>query len=56
MRCGVKIKNWISYSNLQSPETIKTYLTSIRQFFSYVGQNNISSPTRENVIYWREIN
>lgn len=48
------IKNWISYSDLQSPETIKTYLTSIRQFFSYVGQNNISSPTREDVISWRE--
>jgi len=29
-------------------------LTSIRQFFSYVGQHKIFSPTRENVISWRE--
>lgn len=29
-------------------------MTSIRKFFSYVGQHKIFSPTRENVISWRE--
>ncbi|NCC64091.1 MAG: integrase [Spirochaetia bacterium] len=36
------------------PKTIQTYTRALKQFFSYTQQHNISTPTREDVIAYRD--
>jgi Site-specific recombinase XerD len=48
------ISEWIAYADLRSPRTQKTYLTALREFFKFLGQNQILKPNRENVIAWRK--
>lgn len=37
-----------------SPKTVDTYKKAVRQFFYYVAENNVSQPTRDTVIAFRE--
>jgi len=37
-----------------SPKTIQTYTRALRQFFKYTEQQNISNPTREDIIAYRD--
>lgn len=37
-----------------SPETIKTYKKSLKNFFVYLNKNNITNPQREDIISYRD--
>lgn len=37
-----------------APKTVETYKTNIKQFFTYLQNNGISSPTRDDVIAFRD--
>lgn len=38
----------------RSPKTTRTYLTNLRQFMKWLQANGITSPTRADVIAWRD--
>lgn len=44
---------WIAYVD-RSPKTIQTYTRAIKQFASYLATNGITSPTRADVIQYRD--
>lgn len=46
-------QRFINYVDV-SDNTIRTYTTSIKQFFVYLGKENITNPKREDVIAYRE--
>lgn len=45
--------DFISYLDAK-PKTIQTYKRALKQFFKYLYENNISQPTRENIINFRD--
>jgi len=47
------VKRFLDYIDV-SPKTIETYKIALRQFTSYLDRNNISNPTREQIIEYRE--
>ena len=44
---------WIAFIDA-SPKTAETYTRNLRQFITYLQENGISQPTREDVIAYRE--
>lgn len=44
---------WTSYLDA-SPKTVETYTKAIRRFVSYLKENGITQPTREDVILYRD--
>ena len=46
-------EDFISYLDAK-PKTVQTYKRALKQFFKYLYENNISQPTRENIINFRE--
>ena len=47
------LDSFIAYLDA-SPKTVQTYSRAIKQFFRYLAENGIHTPTRESVISWRE--
>lgn len=47
------VKRFLDYIDV-SPKTTETYKIALRQFTSYLDRNNISNPTREQIIEYRE--
>ena len=47
------VKKFLDYIDV-SPKTTETYKIALRQFVSYLDKNNISNPTREQIIEYRE--
>lgn len=47
------IERWLKFAGV-SKVSISTYNYSLRQLFAYFAENNISVPTRENLIEWRD--
>ena len=47
------LKAWIEFCDVK-PATQKTYNKAIENFAAYLGDNNITRPTREDVIAYRE--
>lgn len=47
------VKRFLDYIDV-SPKTTETYKIALRQFISYLDRNNISNPTREQIIEYRE--
>lgn len=45
--------SFVSYLDA-SPKTIDTYKKAVKQFFRYVAENQVSQPTRETVLAFRE--
>ena len=52
----VKKDDFIDFINFldAKPKTVATYKRALKQFFKYLFENNISQPTRQNVIDFRE--
>ena len=46
-------ERWVGYIDA-SPRTVETYNKAVRQFLSYLKDNGISQPTREDVISFKE--
>ena len=46
-------KSWTSFLDVK-PSTIETYKKSIRQFSSFLRSNDISSPTREDILNYKK--
>lgn len=44
---------WINYIDAK-PKTIETYTRAIKQFFLFLQANNITQPTREDIIAYRD--
>ena len=44
------IERYIAFLGLRNKTTIKTYLNNLRRFFAWLQENNITRPTRENVL------
>lgn len=44
---------WIAYLDVK-PKTLETYTRSIRQFMYYLNDNEITAPTRDDVIRYRD--
>lgn len=44
---------WTSYIDA-SPRTIETYSKAIKQFFTYLNENGISQPQREDIVAYRD--
>lgn len=44
---------WIAYVDAR-PKTVQSYTRAIRQFMGYLYERNISQPTREDVVAYRE--
>lgn len=44
---------WISYVDA-SPKTVETYSKNIRRFFSYLVENGITQPRREDIVAYRD--
>ena len=47
------LNNWISYLDA-TPKTVETYTRAIRQFYYFLQDNNISRPTREDILRYKE--
>ena len=47
------LNNFIEYLDAK-PKTIETYKRALKQFFKYIFENNISQPTRQDIINFRE--
>ncbi len=45
--------SWLNYLD-SKPKTIETYTRAIRQFYKYLEENNITQPTRNDVINYRD--
>ena len=48
------IEDWIKYADLQSPETEKTYKSGLKQFLKFLVERQITQPTRENILDWKQ--
>ena len=46
-------KQWINYLDVK-PKTLETYTRSIRQFVQFLHENEITAPTREDVLTFRD--
>lgn len=46
-------EKFLSYVDA-SPKTIETYTRNLRQFWKYIQDNNISQPTREDILAYRD--
>lgn len=44
---------WLAYIDVR-PKTVETYRKAIKQFFNYMYENEISQPTREDIIAFRD--
>lgn len=47
-------KSWLAYIKDSSPKTQETYTRSIRQFLYFLVDHNITRPTREDIIAYRD--
>lgn len=50
---GVLFDRFLSYLDVK-PRTVETYRKGIKQFFTYLQDNGITNPTREDVVGWRD--
>lgn len=44
---------WLAYIDVR-PRSQETYRKAIKQFYSYMGENGITHPAKEDVVNWRE--
>ena len=44
---------WIKYLDV-APRSVQTYSTNLKQFLIWLAQNNITNPTREDIIAYRD--
>ena len=47
------LNNWIAYLDA-TPKTVETYTRAIRQFYYFLQAHNISRPTREDIVAYKE--
>lgn len=47
------LNKWISYLDA-TPKTVETYTRAIRQFYYFLQAHNISRPTREDIVAYKE--
>lgn len=47
------LNDWIRYLDA-TPKTVETYTRAIRQFYYFLQDNNISRPTREDILRYKE--
>ena len=48
------IQKFIDFVDAGSPQTVKTYIFCLKKFYSYLLDNNISRPTREDIKNYRD--
>ena len=47
------VADWLAFNAYKSPATVLTYKKTLKNFFAFLGANKIASPTRQDIISYR---
>ena len=51
--CDDMISRWVSFVD-RTPATAKAYTVAVKRFYSYLKNNNVTNPTRQDIISYRD--